>query len=181
MVYEVLKDGHETVAVKVQETDFTVPSYTTQAILGEINFLRVLNHENVIKLLDVFFIKYEDGITQIHSMMEMASQDLHSFIRKKKFTEREIAIIMKAISNGLSYIHSQQIIHRDLKPSNVLVTSDGVIKISDFGLSVGSRTSNESVGTKVYMAPEVLLYRNEYDEKCDVWEAGCILWDLITG
>lgn len=181
-VYEALiKRKNEPVAVKVQEVNFNIPSFRSQSLMEEINVLRLMNHDNVVKLLDIFFKKCDDTNTHVYIVMDMAKEDLASLIHRKSFIELEIATIMKMILNGLNYIHKHVIIHRDIKPHNILMSHEGVAKISDFGLSIQSETSDECCGTRVYMAPEVLLYGNEYNQKADVWSVGCILWELITG
>lgn len=65
-------------------------------------------------------------------------------------------------------MHSLGIIHRDIKPANLLVSEDGVIQIADFGLAIQGE-GDYSVGTTVYMAPEILLYPNTYGTSVDVW------------
>lgn len=171
---------NKAVAVKVQEVDLNRSSHRSQSLMEEINVLRLMNHDNVVKMVDIFF--QTQTYTHVYIVMDMAKGDLASLIHcNSSFTELEIATIMKMILTGLSYIHQNGIIHRDIKPHNVLISHEGVAKISDFGLCVQSESSDVCCGTKVYMAPEVLLYGNEYSQKADVWSVGCILWELITG
>ena len=78
---------------------------------------------------------------------------------------------MKQIVSALLYIHSKNIVHRDLKPENLILTSEGSsqLKLIDFGVSASVGTEKrltETVGTLIYMAPEVL--KHSYDEKCDI-------------
>jgi calcium-dependent protein kinase len=88
---------------------------------------------------------------------------------------------------AISYCHSKNIIHRDLKPENIMIVNrqkNGVIqvKIIDFGtakLFEKGQTENKYVGSSYYMAPEVI--KRKYDEKCDIWSCGVILYILLTG
>lgn len=89
---------------------------------------------------------------------------------------------------GLKYIHSADVIHRDLKPGNILVTTQGTLKICDFGLARGinpkffknrSATITNYVATRWYRAPELILSTKNYSKAVDVWAMGCILGELF--
>ncbi|XP_077997800.1 mitogen-activated protein kinase kinase kinase 13-like [Glandiceps talaboti] len=89
----------------------------------------------------------------------------------------------KQIANGMNYLHLHKIIHRDLKSPNVLVATNDVVKISDFGTCKEwneKSTKMSFAGTVAWMAPEVI--RNEpCSEKVDIWSFGVVLWELLTG
>jgi len=84
--------------------------------------------------------------------------------------------------NALQYLHAKNIIHRDLKPENMLFENgSGYMKIIDFGIAAkktGSVPLTQRIGTPYYIAPEVLCKR--YNEKCDLWSAGVILYMMLT-
>lgn len=84
---------------------------------------------------------------------------------------------------ALKYIHANKILHRDIKSSNIFVTSNGFVKIGDFGISrVLEHTydqANTVVGTPYYMSPEV-CENKPYTFKSDVWALGCVLYELCT-
>lgn len=92
--------------------------------------------------------------------------------------------------NGLSYLHSKRIVHRDIKCSNILVDNEGVIKLSDFGVSAHVSSTSESIseinllkslkGTIPWMAPEV-VNQNLYGKKADIWSLGCTIIEMLTG
>jgi calcium-dependent protein kinase len=100
-------------------------------------------------------------------------------------TEEHAANIMKQVLAAVSYCHSKSIVHRDLKPENILLVSqdiDSYIKIVDFGTSVlynPSKKLTRKQGTIHYLAPEVL--KNSYNEKCDIWSCGVIMYILLCG
>ena len=84
---------------------------------------------------------------------------------------------------GLEYLHSKWILHRDLKPNNLLMNSNGILKIADFGLAkfYGSpnRQYTHMVVTRWYRAPELLFGARNYGTGVDVWAVGCILAELL--
>lgn len=107
--------------------------------------------------------------------------------RRKNFTEKIAADIMKQLLSAIIYCHKRGIAHRDLKLENILlVKSDDEdsfhIKVIDFGTAelFDSYTKfRNSAGTIYYIAPEVIM--NCYDEKCDIWSCGVILYTLLSG
>lgn len=94
--------------------------------------------------------------------------------------EHEIWSIFCQISAAIEHLHSKRIIHRDLKPANILITMQGCVKLSDFGLSCfqNSRSRLLTVcGTPYYMAPE-RISEEPYTSKSDMWSLGCILYEV---
>lgn len=83
---------------------------------------------------------------------------------------------------GLKYLHSAGVIHRDLKPSNILVNENCDLKICDFGLArIQEPNMTGYVSTRYYRAPEIMLTWRKYNEKVDMWSAGCIFAELLLG
>jgi len=104
--------------------------------------------------------------------------------KKVNFTEKEAAAYMRQILSALYYLHDKGIVHRDIKAENILFENkkSDTIKIIDFGVStkfVKNKKMKETLGTAYYIAPEVLL-RN-YDNKCDVWSCGVLLYIMLCG
>ena len=106
--------------------------------------------------------------------------------KKKMFSERIAADIMRQLLSAIIYCHKRNIAHRDLKLENILIdqyNEDQIhIKVIDFGTAelFDSYTKfRNSVGTIYYLAPEVLM--KCYDEKCDIWSCGVILYTLLSG
>ena len=109
-------------------------------------------------------------------------------IEVKQFSERVAANIMRQLLSAINFCHENGIIHRDLKPENILIESNNEkdsdffkIKVIDFGTCelFQSKMLNEQIGTSFYIAPEVL--KNSYNEKCDLWSCGVILYILLSG
>ena len=164
----------------------------------EINIMSKCDHPNIIKLVEI----YDDNRYIELIMEECVGGTLFERLLKKMeeedelFTEEESAKIFKQIISAIAYCHSQGIAHRDLKMENVLFlykTEDSPVKIIDFGLSecvkiLPNKDSKEniinmnmtsSVGTPHYISPEVL--QGKYNQKCDIWSAGVILYTMLSG
>ena len=106
--------------------------------------------------------------------------------KEKRFSEKITASIMYQLISAVEYIHRNGICHRDIKPENMLINSQEnepiTIKMIDFGSAVDiipNMKFKEKIGTAYYIAPEVL--KLQYDEKCDLWSCGVIMYTLICG
>ncbi|KAL1533893.1 [pyruvate dehydrogenase (acetyl-transferring)] kinase [Salvia divinorum] len=151
----------------------------------EISILRQLDHPNVMRL-EAIVISSVSG--SLYLVFEYMKHDLARLLEsaKFKFTEPQIKLYMQQILRGLEHSHSRGILHRDIKGANILVDSNGVLKIGDFGLATilnprkkGQLTS--CVVTLWYRAPELMLGATDYGAAIDLWSVGCILAELFTG
>lgn len=148
---------------------------------NEIKILKQLDHPNIVKLYEV----YSDS-SNIYLITEyLEGGELFDLILKSKhFNENIAAKIMKQLLSAICYCHSKKIVHRDLKPENLLITKANSyeIKVIDFGLSrtfEAHKNMYSRMGTPFYIAPEVL--KKKYNEKCDMWACGVILYILLSG
>eukprot|EP00922_Rhytidocystis_sp_ex-Travisia-forbesii_P018963 GHVS01028161.1.p1 GENE.GHVS01028161.1~~GHVS01028161.1.p1 ORF type:complete len:704 (+),score=129.27 GHVS01028161.1:94-2205(+) len=151
-------------------------------LLLEVELLKLLDHPNIMKLYEFF----EDNqffyiVSEVYSGGEL----FDAIIDRQKFSEKDAANCMKQVLSGVSYLHKHKQVHRDLKPENLLLDSsadDAIIKIVDFGLAAhftAQEILKEKLGTAYYIAPEVL--QSNYDQQCDVWSCGVILYVLLCG
>lgn len=146
---------------------------------SEIEILMNSDHPNIVKLLEF----YEDD-NYWHLVTEYINGgELFDFLyRNKQLTEPVACQYLAQILSAVSYCHSKKVVHRDLKPQNLLLTGDhNMIKIIDFGTSAIMIDGflQKKYGTSYYIAPEVL--RGFYNEKCDMWSIGVILYLLLSG
>ena len=156
-------------------------------IKNEIDILKKLDHPNIVKIIEFYSTpKAYYIITDFCSCGELYNQIKH------QYTENQLAVLFYQVFSGLNYLHSKNIVHRDLKLENILIseiekdkeTNEKYfwVKIIDFGTAkIFEKNKNEKavVGSSYYIAPEV-LHKN-YNEKCDTWSVGVILYMLIVG
>ena len=156
------------------------------SLKSEIQILIKLDHPNIIKLYEIY-----ENDNYIYLVMELCTggELFDRIIQKteqgKQFTEKEVANIFQQMMSAINYCHSNKIVHRDLKPENLLLATqdeNSPIKVIDFGMSRifnNKQAMFDKVGTAYYISPEVL--DGFYDEKCDIWSAGVILYILLCG
>jgi serine/threonine-protein kinase len=148
----------------------------------EVDALRRLDHPNIVKLLSTA----KSG-SDYYIIMEFADAGtLGDLLRSQSSLPVERALqIALDLSDALTRAHRLNIIHRDLKPENVLFTSDGTLRLTDFGVArIGDRTrvtqSGYIVGTGAYLSPEACRGL-ELDTRTDIWAFGILLYEMLTG
>ena len=157
----------------------------------EIAIMIKADHPNIIKLYEIYQDNFHiDLIMEECKGGELFERIIRNIEKHKNYSEKTAAKIFKQLISAIAYCHSQGICHRDLKPENILFLSeeeDSPIKVIDFGLSkifgaYNNIINNEMtsfVGTAYYVSPEVL--QGKYNEKCDIWSAGVILYIMLNG
>ena len=152
---------------------------------NEAAILKKLDHPNIIKFKEVFLQRKPKEALNI--VTEFADGgDLSQKIeqqKKKPFPESEILDYITQICLALQHIQKKKIIHRDLKSGNVFLMKSGIVKLGDFGIAKGLKSTWEKaktmVGTPYYLSPEII--KNEpYDSKSDIWALGVLLYELMT-
>ncbi|KAM9787031.1 ribosomal protein S6 kinase alpha-1 isoform 2-T2 [Syngnathus typhle] len=166
-------------AVKMIDKTSTDPSEEIEILL------RYGQHPNIITLKDV----YDTG-KQVFLVTELmrGGELLDRILKQKSFSEREASAVLHTITKTVEYLHSQGVVHRDLKPSNILYVDESgnpeSIRICDFGFAKQLRANNGLLMTPCYtanfVAPEVLK-RQGYDEGCDIWSLGVLLYTMLAG
>ena len=154
---------------------------------NEITILKSLSHPNIVKIYEFF-----DTTLYYYLVTEYCKKgELFSYITNV-YNERQLSILFYQVFSGLCYLHEKKIIHRDLKLENIMISEtekDIVtaeeyfwIKIIDFGTAkIFHKNKKEKViiGSSYYIAPEVL--KQKYNEKCDTWSIGVILYMTLVG
>jgi len=140
-----------------------------------------IHHPNAVGIFDA----EEAGEAAFVAMEFVDGIGLDSYLEDRgRLDWREVVPLGAAIARGLSAAHERGLVHRDVKPGNILLGHDGSIKISDFGLAQFVTHRNEKIGqvfgTPGFLAPEALL-GEPYDERCDLFALGVILFRSLTG
>jgi calcium-dependent protein kinase len=158
-----------------------------QEIRNEIDILKKLSHPNIVKI-------YEFYVSNSHYYIVTEfcrDGELFSYI-KNKYSERQLAVLFYQVFSGLWYLHDNKILHRDIKLENIMISQKEKdnetgeelfwVKIIDFGTAKifeKNKKEKDVVGSSYYIAPEVL--QQNYNEKCDTWSVGVILYMMLVG
>lgn len=148
--------------------------------LGEARVLDRLHHPNIVQVIGVDEI---DGKIII-AMEYVRGRSLLEILRATPQLPLADAVSIAAqICDGLAFAHSQRTVHRDIKPANILVNSQGVVKLVDFGLAevLGTHSLAGGAGTYAYMAPEDFHEEEHSDRRSDIWAVGVILYEALAG
>jgi serine/threonine-protein kinase len=174
----------ESLIIKFMLPSLTVDKKSTERFKREVKYARKVSHRNVIRVHDLLI---KDGVCAI-SMEYFESRGLEMILTENKgFDVREGLKLLYQVASGMSAAHEREVIHRDLKPSNILIDSDGLLKIVDFGIA-SAGTAGEStltqtgsiIGSPAYMAPERGVGA-EADERCDIYSLGVIAYYVLSG
>lgn len=170
------------------------PSYQRR-FEREARALSLVKHENVIRIFDV--LKEPDVRVIVTEYIE-GEMTLSQLIHKHgRLPLKKAMDVFEQISRALSYVHSLKILHRDIKPSNIMLTSDGIVKVIDFGIAVGSRGDGSQaagigvsgsetskgvfIGTLDFASPEQLMAQRDLDERTDIYSLGVLFFYMLTG
>jgi len=160
-------------------------STDAQRTYREVMYLQQLKgHDNIIGLLSIVRAYNNKDLYLVFELMET---DLHVVIRAKILKPVHKQFIIYQLFKSLKYMHSAMLVHRDLKPSNMLLNSECLMKLADFGLarSLAFDDGNEPpivsdyIATRWYRAPEILLGSTSYTFAVDLWSTGCILAEIL--
>ncbi|XP_042542135.1 myosin-IIIa [Dipodomys spectabilis] len=192
-VFKVLnKKNGQKAAVKILDPIHDID----EEIEAEYNILRALSdHPNVVKFYGIYFKKDRQHGDKLWLVLELCNggsvTDLvKGFLRRgERMSELLIAYILHEALMGLQHLHNNKTIHRDVKGNNILLTTEGGVKLVDFGVSAQLTSTrhrrNTSVGTPFWMAPEVIACEQQldttYDARCDTWSLGITAIELGDG
>ena len=175
---------HKTVAVKVMAEHLAHDPTFVDRFTREARAAAMLSHTNVVGVSD----KGSDQGLVFLVMELVRGRTLRDLLTARgRLTVAEAFAVLDPVLSGLTAAHRAGIVHRDIKPENVLIGVDGVVKVADFGLAravVGSGQTSQTggvlIGTVAYLSPEQ-LERGRADARSDIYAAGIVLYEMLTG
>jgi hypothetical protein len=180
---------NEPIALKLLRPELAHQDSFRERFLNEINVNRMLTHEGIVRSYDTvydsslglffFTMEYIDGVTLESLLKERLAGGY-----EPPFGYQEAAKYLYKLCEVLDYAHKRQVIHRDLKPSNIMVTTEGKVKLMDFGIAklLGTQKASHTgkIGTFAYMAPEQ-DQGGEVSEAADIFSLGVLSYQMLTG
>jgi eukaryotic-like serine/threonine-protein kinase len=170
------------VALKVMHAELARDEEFVRRFIGEAKSVARLSHQNVVAVFD----QGSDGPFLYLAMEYVPGRTLKEVLRERgRFSPAAALDIMTGVLDGLAAAHSSGIVHRDVKPENVLLTTDGRLKVADFGLAraqaaVGQTRAGLLIGTVAYLPPEQVT-GDSTGPRSDVYSAGVMAFELLTG
>ena len=168
------------VAIKVLKSEFSEDTNFVSKFRTEAQSAAVLEHPNIVNIYDV---GSENGIHYI-VMEYVEGITLKTYIGKKgQLTYKEALSIAIQVGRGIQAAHAKNIVHRDIKPQNIIISTDGKVKVTDFGIAraVSENTIHSDVmGSVHYASPEQA--RNGYvSSRSDIYSLGIVMYEMVTG
>ena len=175
-----------TVAIKLLPAEIAADEQFIARFRREARTLAKLQHSGIVSIYD--FGQTNEG--HLYIVMEFVDgTDLHKILRGPGLEPAQALNLISQVCDALHYAHSKDVIHRDIKPGNILVTTDGRVKLADFGLArpIKEESSvltgpNVRMGTLDYMAPEQHDGHGDHcDQRADIYALGVMLYEMLTG
>ena len=182
------KKTNQKYAMKIYDKIKMDKSYKKNFIQSEIDILKLINHKNIIKLIEDIYTN--EQIIIVQELVEGFS--LKDYFNKEIKNQKNISNdklnvlkkIFKQIFDAMNYIHKKFISHRDIKMENILMNNNYEIKIIDFGFALYNpehKIQNFFCGTPKYIAPEILKGKGYYGEEADLWSLGVLINKIYCG
>ncbi len=171
------------VAIKVLKEDFVSNKNVRSRFLDEAKKMVRVKHPNIIQVIDL--IDAGDIVAIVMEYIE--GQSLKDLIENQgKMSQIEIERLFPQILLALQHVHKAGFVHRDIKPSNFMLSTDGTIKLADFGIAKDKNVAaftetGTQMGTPMYMSPEQIKSTRDVDHRSDIYSLGVVLYEMATG
>lgn len=151
-----------------------------ELLFNEVVIMRDYKHKNIVEMYGSYLVDDELWVV----MEYLAGGALTDIVTKSRMDETQIATVCKSVLRALAFLHANGVIHRDIKSDSILLSSDGRVKLTDFGfvaqVSADLQKRKSLVGTPYWMAPEVIS-RLPYGTEVDIWSLGIMIIEMIDG
>jgi eukaryotic-like serine/threonine-protein kinase len=173
---------HRVEALKILSHYRSSDSEQSQRFIREIQLQASLSHPNIAAVHNAFWTGEGLALVMEFVQGEPLSAILH---RGRVPLVPGVAYVLGTLS-ALAHAHAHGIIHRDIKPENIIITSDGAVKLTDFGLARSPSSprlthSGEFAGSPSYMSPEQVVATGPIDARSDIYSTGVVLYEIVTG
>jgi len=171
------------VAIKVLHPAFTEDSQFLERFTREARVVARLEHPNIVQVYD--FAEHEGQPYLVMKYIE--GETLKARLQRGPLTKSEVIRTIHAIGEALSYAHKQGVLHRDVKPSNILISEEGRVFLTDFGLArmaeagASTLTGDMLMGTPQYISPEQARGEKKLTERTDIYSFGIVLYEIVVG
>jgi eukaryotic-like serine/threonine-protein kinase len=183
---EILKAKHPTLNkdVILKRLAFNSKEVVIERFKREAQLQIDFRNDNIVQVFDHF----KEGLSYYIVMEYVDGISLDALIEKNRYLPNEIALlIFYQIARALKYAHDKDVIHRDIKPANVLISKEGIVKLTDFGIATSKDlhekylTREMTLGTPAYMSPEQITDTRNVDKRADIYSMGVVLYEMVTG
>ncbi|KAL5285574.1 CDK20 family protein [Megaselia abdita] len=151
--------------------------------LREIKVLQNCNNKYIVRIIDIY-----PDLVGLSLVLEFMPNTLYGRLKNETnpLCRKEVKRFTHMMLKGLYYLHDLGIMHRDIKPANLLISTDGILKLADFGLarlyfSDEDRSYSPQVSTRWYRPPEILWGSQKYSISVDMWSTGCVFAEMLRG
>ncbi len=185
-VYHIVSDNNDYAMKKVviDKDDYYYKEGISGYILRELNALNILRHKNIVNMIG-FMHDFSEQTTRI--FLELMDCTLHVYIKKHTLDAKKKKALITDLMSGLEFMHRNKIMHRDLSSANILISKDGILKISDLGSAINFNVEistdcycfSETVCTIYFRSPELLNVTSKYNHKIDIWSCGCLIGFIL--
>ncbi|HTN01602.1 MAG TPA: serine/threonine-protein kinase, partial [Planctomycetaceae bacterium] len=171
------------VAIKVLSPDLSDDAQLQARFEREIAILKKLQHPNIVK----YYGGGKFGAQRFYAMELVQGGALERLLKEKRqLPWEQVVEFGMQIAKALEHAHAAGVVHRDLKPANLLLTPEGTLKLTDFGIARDTQATaltaaGRTVGTYAYMAPEQIRGKPPVDRKTDLYALGCVLFEMLAG
>jgi serine/threonine-protein kinase len=184
VVYKAIHDKTGKVAaIKVISSEVAIKGNAGERFQRESEILQQFKHPNIVRCLAVGRSKGKDYF----AMEFIPGKTLDDMLQEREFLPwREVVELSIQLCDALHYAHQKGVVHRDLKPSNLMITEDGRLKLTDFGIAkdldaTALTGTGRTLGTAAYMAPEQIRGTPAVSHKTDLYSLGIVMYQMLTG